>query len=411
MEGGVDSEGGPARVVIAGGGIAGLEALLALQDLAGELAEIVLVAPEPDFTYRPLLVEEPFSRQPAERRDLKAAVEEIGGTLVRGAVTGFDTAERVVLLEDGGRLPYDMAVVCVGARARHPFESARTFAQAGESLELAELLAGEAGASIAFVVPPEATWALPIYELALMTQRHAAQQRAPVDIRIVTPESSPLIAFGTVGSEEVARTLEARGIKVSSAKRAHEVDGRIVLTPSDEVLEADHVLTLPVLEGPRLVGLPADDQGFIPIDQHGRVREVDGVYAAGDGANFPIKQGGLGTQQADAAAEHIAAALGAEIEPQPFHPVLRGMLITGAETLRLQHSLTGGEGEGEVSSDYLWWPPQTVGGRYLAPWLAGVESHADLTPPPRGLEVEVALPHEWHEQPMAIDPLEPPRVT
>jgi sulfide:quinone oxidoreductase len=410
MEARADTGTGPARVVIAGGGIAGLEALLALRDLAGELADVVVVAPEPDFVYRPLLVEEPFSHQPAERRDLAAAVEEIGGTLVRGAVTGFAPAEQVVALADGERVSYDRAVVCVGARATHPFRSARTFAHAGETLELAELLGGEPGASIAFVVPPAATWALPIYELALMTQRQAAQQRAPVDIRIVTPESAPLIAFGTRGSEEVARMLEARGIAITAAKRAHEVDGQIILTPGDEVLEADHVVTLPVLEGPGLTGLPADEQGFLPIDQHARVRGVEGIYAAGDGTNFPIKQGGLGTQQADAAAEHIAAELGAVNDPQPFHPVLRGMLITGDETLSMQHSLTGGEGEGEVSSDYLWWPPQKVGGRYLAPWLAGVQSHADLTPPARGIEIEVSLPHEWHEQPMAIDPLEPPEV-
>jgi sulfide:quinone oxidoreductase len=40
-------------------------------------------------------------------------------------------------------------------------------------------------------------------------------------------------------------------------------------------------------------------------------------------STFPIKQGGLGTQQADAAAEHIAARFGAPVEPEPFHPILR----------------------------------------------------------------------------------------
>ena len=65
------------------------------------------------------------------------------------------------------------------------------------------------------------------------------------------------------------------------------------------------------MEGPGIDGLPADEDGFIPVDDHGRVKGVEDIYAAGDGTNFPIKQGGLGTQQADAVAEHIAHRVGA----------------------------------------------------------------------------------------------------
>ena len=131
------------------------------------------------------------------------------------------------------------------------------------------------------------------------------------------------------------------------------------------------MIALPALEGPGIAGLPSDAEGFIPIDERARVKGVEDVYAAGDGTTFPIKQGGLATQQADAAAEHIAARFGADIDPQPFHPVLRGMLLTGDDSLSLAHSLTGGEGEGSASADYLWWPPHKVSGRYLAPWMAG----------------------------------------
>ena len=37
------------RVLIAGGGVAGLEALLALRDLAGDRVELTLLSPETDF--------------------------------------------------------------------------------------------------------------------------------------------------------------------------------------------------------------------------------------------------------------------------------------------------------------------------------------------------------------------------
>ena len=140
------------------------------------------------------------------------------------------------------------------------------------------------------------------------------------------------------------------------------------------------MIALPALEGPGIAGLPSDAEGFIPIDERARVKGVEDVYAAGDGTTFPIKQGGLATQQADAAAEHIAARFGADIDPQPFHPVLRGMLLTGDDSLSLAHSLTGGEGEGSASADYLWWPPHKVSGRYLAPWMAGGRCIANRSP-------------------------------
>jgi sulfide:quinone oxidoreductase len=160
-------------------------------------------------------------------------------------------------------------------------------------------------------------------------------------------------------------------------------------------------VALPVMEARRIEGLPADARGFIPCDDHGRVIGLERVFAAGDGTTFPIKQGGIATQQADAAAEAILAELGFEVDPQPFKPVLRGKLLTGAESVNLRFDVHGGAGEGTVSSDYLWWPPHKVSGRYLAPWLAGESLHRELEPPVRSIDVEVSLPREWHAEPAA----------
>ena len=170
------------------------------------------------------------------------------------------------------------------------------------------------------------------------------------------------------------------------------------------------MIALPAMDGPALPGLPQDEGGFIPIDEHARVTGVDDVYAAGDGTNFPIKQGGLGTQQADAAAAHIAERLGAAIAVEPFHPVLRGKLITGEESLHLRSDVAGGGGADEASLDCLWWPPDKISGRYLAPFLHHGDAHAEPEPPRHSLDVEVSLPHEWHEEPMALDPYSSPRI-
>ncbi|HZA89340.1 MAG TPA: FAD-dependent oxidoreductase [Solirubrobacterales bacterium] len=406
----------PHRTLILGGGIAGLEALLAIRDLAADRTELTLVAPDPEFTYKPLIVEEPFTYQPAERHELEPAIRELGAHFVPGAARSVRPDTRSIVLAEGyeGRyireLGYDLLVVCVGGRSHAAYEHAVTFRfrSLGDPLEVDDLLArAEAHDSktLAFVIPPGVTWALPLYELALLTRRRAEESgHRDLRLTLLTPEEAPLILFGTHASEAVAELLRARGIDFRGGASVRETDdGRLHVTPGDDPIDAGAVAALPVIDGPRIPGLPCDEHGFIPIDEHARVAGEDEVYAAGDGTTFPIKQGGLGTQQADAAAEHIAARLGAPIDPKPFHPVLRGKLLTGAESLDLRHDLTGGRGEGAVSPDYLWWPPHKVGGRYLAAWLAHEEPRG-LEPPSRPIEVEVALPVEWHKDPMALDP-------
>ncbi len=99
--------------------------------------------------------------------------------------------------------------------------------------------------------------------------------------------------------------------------------GALQLTSGD-TLEADQVVALSQPKGPCVPGLPADDDGFIEIDNYARVIGLDDVYAAGDATTFPIKQGGIATQQADTAVEMMAARLGAGVKPPAFRPVLRG---------------------------------------------------------------------------------------
>jgi sulfide:quinone oxidoreductase len=141
--------------------------------------------------------------------------------------------------------------------------------------------------------------------------------------------------------------------------------------------------------------VPHDRAGFVPTDEHGRVTGIDSVYAAGDLTQFPIKQGGIAAQQADAAAETMAAVAGAPIEPARFRPVLRGLLLTGIFPRYLRSEV--GKDVSTVDVEPLWWPPAKIVGRHLAPFLAKRLGLSE-TPPPGALEgavtVEVELdPH------------------
>jgi sulfide:quinone oxidoreductase len=224
---------------------------------------------------------------------------------------------------------------------------------------------------------------LPAYELAIMAAGELRSRGAEPEITIVTPEPAPLWVFGEAASGVIAELLTERHIAIRVAAHAVAVRrGALAVAEGPDVV-ADRVIALPRLVGPEIPGLPHGANGFIPTDAHGRVAGVPDVFAAGDATTFPLKQGGLAAQQADAAAEAIAAELGAAVEPAPFRPVMRGLLLTGGAPIYLRSVLTA-EGEPErgsakrfarrsasaVSHHALWWPPGKIAGRYLAPLLA-----------------------------------------
>jgi sulfide:quinone oxidoreductase len=188
----------------------------------------------------------------------------------------------------------------------------------------------------------------------MLTARQARGMGQAVRIVVVTPEPRPLEAFGAAASAAIEDSLRQHGVELMTN------------TDADlETLGVERVVALPRLEGRAIEGIPQDAHGFLAVDEHCAVRGVPGVYAAGDGADFPVKLGGLAAEMADAAAEHIAARAGADIEPQPFVPVLRGKLLTGGAP----RSLRGSEGVSDVADHILWWPPAKVAARHLAPAL------------------------------------------
>jgi sulfide:quinone oxidoreductase len=160
--------------------------------------------------------------------------------------------------------------------------------------------------------------------------------------------------------------LDALGVElIMGARPLGVVDG--ALRVADGELAADRVVTLAEVQSRSVPGLPHDRAGFIPVDLHGRVSGETAVYAAGEATSFPLRQGGLAAQQADAVAEAIAAACGADHEPRAFRPVLRGRLLTSGAPLYLQSRPSG---QSVASTRALWWPPEKVAGRFVAPYLA-----------------------------------------
>jgi sulfide:quinone oxidoreductase len=377
-----------ARVVVAGAGVAGLEVALAVSELVPGRAALELIDPKDEFVYRPLAVAEAFALGAPFRIGLDRFASFVGATRRRARVVAVDQGGRAVRTSAGDCVPYDLLVLASGARGTAGLRGALTF-RGGEDAGafralLGALEQGEVG-SLAFVVPPGASWRLPLYELALLTANRLARraERAP-RLLLVTPESRPLEQFGAAVSEAVTRRLSSAGIEARLG--AYAVDlagGELRVVPAADPVSVERVVTVPRLRGPGLGGVPCDRHGFLPADPHGRVDGCEHVYAAGDATSFPLKQAAVAVEQAEAAAEAIAARLGATIRPKPFRPILRSLLLAGDEAQFLWADPTGGRGETSVAAPYpLWWPPGKIAGGRLAGYLSS--EGLPVLPPPAG---------------------------
>lgn len=383
------------RTVIAGGGVAAIEAALALNELVGDRADTVMVAPDREFVYRPLAVAEPFGLGSAARLPLSELASRAGAELRPRTLRAVDSERRVAVLDSGEEIGYDALFLGLGARASEALAGALTYRGVQDSDKFGDLLGelerGEVK-SIAFAVPTAVKWALPLYELALLTAWHAAKKGIDgTRVTLVTHEAAPLDIFGRRASESVGRLLSRGGVELRTGVAPAAVEGDELLLMSGARLPADRVVALPRLEVDPIPGIPQGPHGFIGTDPYMRVEGLPLVYAAGDATWFPVKQGGLATQQADAAASSIASCIDPRITPEPFRPILRAAILTGGAPRYLRSDIGDPDRSSAAGASPLWWPASKIAGRHLAPFLAGLVERPGAQPKDLGdLETPIA---------------------
>ncbi|MHB8240423.1 MAG: FAD-dependent oxidoreductase [Solirubrobacteraceae bacterium] len=371
------------RVSIVGGGVAAIEAALVLSDLAAKQTDITVIAPNDELVYRPMTVTEPFAFDGARHYKLAPIVADAGARLLVDELDWIEPQKNTLHTKAGETIEYDALILAMGARPRPRYKHVTTIDDRRLDDQLHGLIQDIEGGyikSMAFISPGRMPWPLPLYELALMTAGRAYDMQVDLATTLVTPEDAPLAIFGQTASKAVAEMLSHANIETITSAYAEALEkGKIVINPGDRHIQVDRVVALPELGGPDVRGIPLGEHGFIRVDQHGRMRDLDcPIFAAGDAIDFPIKQGGLGCQQADAAAESVAALAGAPVTPEPFHPKMHAKLLTYGEPLYLSAHITGGHGfSSEVSTTPTWSPPSKIAARYLAPYLDKLDRDAD----------------------------------
>jgi sulfide:quinone oxidoreductase len=294
------------RIVVLGGGFAGLESAFLARAKLGDRADITLVSDRETFLFKPNTIYIPFGgREESLRIPLAGAAAKRGIRFVHGPLESVDRGLRTVRAA-GQQLHFDYLVLATGAEMRaaevpglaeHAETIWTTAEMAALGARLRDLVAlardGEQR-TVLFLVPPNNKCAGPLYELVFMVETWLRRQgvRERFELVWTTYEPSYIAAFGPKLHDVVTAEFQERGI-----------EGHTAWT-----VEA--------------VGLPTDERGFLKTEPGSRrVVGEDRIYAPGDAGDFPVKQAFLAFLQADAVAEDIAARIERRDAAFEFDPV------------------------------------------------------------------------------------------
>lgn len=311
------------RIVILGGGFAALEAAFYLRWRLGPHADLLLIADQDSFAFRPNLVHVPFGADPMPLHiPLEPATRAAGVRMFVERVRDVDFPACMVLTEDGP-VAYDRLIIATGARARPDLlpglvDFGYTLDTASDMLRLRQALrritarASEGRAQrILFLVPDGQVSAGPLVEVALRTDAWLQRQgvRDRVHLSWSTPERHYLEAFGPQLDAEVERAFAGAGILGHRGESPVAVRSSTVDYASGLQLPHDLVVaSSPLASSVRYTGAPKDNEGFLRVRPRTRqVLGLDDVYAVGDASSNPVKQAILACLQADVAAEDLAA--------------------------------------------------------------------------------------------------------
>lgn len=358
----------PIEIVIAGGGVAAIEAVLALRASGRPDLSLTLVSASPSFHLPPLSALKPFARGHSGDVSLAEFMHAQDGRFIEHRVASVEPARRALVLEDGAELPYDELIVAVGGQpvkgtdrgTGFDPDAYNTVTGIASDLEL-----GWAG-SVAVVLPDGPSWPLPGYEIALqLAQQLGGAEAARGHVHLFIPTEEPLEAFGAVVSQRVREALAQAGVTLHAGTAARVVrTGLVERSGGLPPVPVDRVLAMPRIVGPAIPGLPQDEDGFIVVDDLARVAGTAHVHAAGDGTTQPLKFGAIACQQADVAVADLLAVRGLAPAPAPLAPLLDARLVAGDQEVALHHDPSG------ANRPPIAWPAGgKIAGRYLTPWV------------------------------------------
>jgi NADH:ubiquinone reductase (H+-translocating) len=365
----------PVRIVIVGGGYVGMYTAMHLQrKLKQSRAEVTVIDPQPNMTYQPFLPEAAAGN--LEPRHVVVPLRRVLSKcrIVTAAITAISHANRTVTVQPAGGasypLGYDLLVVCPGSISRllpipglaeqgigfktigeaiylrnHVLDRL-DFASASEDADLRRRAltfvlvgGGYAGVEACAELQNMSVYATRYYPTV-----------TPADLRWVLVEAAdrimPEVSVGL--GDYTAKQLARAGIDLRLSTRLTSVlDGHIELSDGDAFDADTLVWTAGVRASPMLgdTDLPLDDKGRLPCHPNLTVRDLPGVFAAGDCAAVPDVTSDVPGTMLGASAQHavrqaktLAANIVATVAGRELHDY-RHKYVGSVASLGLYHGV------------------------------------------------------------------------
>jgi sulfide:quinone oxidoreductase len=344
-----------AKILILGGGFAGL---IAAERLAAELDsthQITLVAPNRQFTFYPALVQFALGECEAAdiQFDLAAKLTEIGVQFVQGEAVRINSQRRAVEITGAdfeGEIHYDYLLVAVGRRLATEkvpgfFENAQHLLGIKAAQKFGALVQNFRAGTIVLGMCPDGRLPVPVCETAFALARkfEAEMQEGTVRIKVIFPESVEAAFGGANLHKQLEAAFEKHGINVLYDIPICEIGFNEIISNFKHRIDCDLLMLVPPFRGnAALEGLGAsDDEGFIKVDGLMRVHGQEKTYAAGDTVAFSgPKFAHMAVRQAEVAAANIISEIeGKEPFEQYYHEIATVINTGGADSIYLHYGI------------------------------------------------------------------------
>lgn len=323
------------RVVIIGGGTAGIAVAARLRRGGVAPGDIALIEPSTTHYYQPLwtLVGGGLAPVEASARPMAGLIPR-GVAWVRDAAASVDPHERVVHLASGARVGYDRLVVAPGIQLNWrelpgmDEVVASSHASSNYSPQLApktwELIRGLREGTAVFTMPanPIKCAGAP-QKIAYLAADHWRREGVLDRIRIVMVLPTPGMFGVPVFARELERVVERYGIEVqfnSEAVEFHPEDREVIVADNAAGTKTsigyDLLHTVPRQSAPDWLratelAVPDSAAGYVDVDKHSlRHVRFEEVFALGDAGSTPnSKTGAAIRKQAPVVASNVLASL------------------------------------------------------------------------------------------------------
>jgi NADH dehydrogenase len=340
------------RVVVIGGGFAGLSALHALR---GRGAAVTLVDRNVYSTFQPLLYQVATAGLTSSdvAYPLWSVTRKTGARFHRALLEHIDTAGRVVRLDDGSELGYDYLILATGVSANFfgipgADKQSMSLYTRRDAVALRERLEWEleqrswggvsAGLSIT-IAGGGATGvelAGTLAELRNIALPASFPRIDPATVKVTLIEQAPalLAAFKPPEREYARRQLQQRGVDVQLGMAIKELAPGEVLLANGTSVPSDITVWAAGVAAPEAIGqlgLAHGHSGRLLVGPDLRVQGEDRVFAVGDisvSASDPVAQlAQPAIQQGRHAAQQVLRLI-ADQETAVFHYHDKGIMAT-----------------------------------------------------------------------------------